>query len=181
MQWTRSSCVVHIGLASVLKAAGVLGCGGSALDSTATTSAPKAHAHRAVLTPEERTRRRVYGKRLRAYLSTHHGRPMQWMLARAPGERTIWIEQSAGFCSSPLSWDPANLPQVKGIRQETTRKRVVLTFFVIRAPFPQSGSCAGLETMLHASVHVRGGLRGRPIYDGSQVPPVKRWPGIGHG
>lgn len=176
----RSICVVHIGLASALGAVGGLGCGGSVPDSAATGANPRAHVHRAVPSPEGGTSRHVYHRRMRAYISAHHGQPMQWKLARPPHRDEVWIAQRAGFCGSPLSEDPADFPQVKGVRQEVSSKKIVLTFFVIAAPFPKSDSCAGLGTMLYAAVRVRGGLRGRPLYDGSQSPPVKRWPRAAH-
>ncbi len=100
-------------------------------------------------------------------------RPVQWRVFEEPTETTVEIRNSVGFCSGSH-----RVPRISGVRQEDHANSVVLTAYLAgRPPHSKSGMpCAGGETIISSDIHIRGGLNGRPLYDGSQTPPVKRWP-----
>lgn len=94
--------------------------------------------------------------------------PVQWKVLGTPNRTTVSIGNWVGWCpgSGPL-------PKIKGVRQVDHPHFVTLTAFLINHP-PKN--CPGVETGADYLVHIRGGLRGRALYDGSQSPPKKRWP-----
>jgi hypothetical protein len=107
-------------------------------------------------------------------LREQQGKPIQWRVMEPPTETTVTIGNDVGWCPGSH-----RVPRISGVRQVDTANAVILTaYFAGRPPHPKPGmnSCAGVETRIFSVVHIRGGLDGRPLYDGSQSPPKKRWP-----
>ena len=160
-------------------AMGGFGCGGSETDVATTNTAhkrPDKAESRSVASRASQLREQAQEKRLKAYLSKRHGRPLQWELAGPPKGSEVTIQQFVGLCVNPPV-DPVDVPQVKEVRQVGKPKAVILTLIIVRPKRPMG--CL-IATLVGATVHIRGGLRGRPIYDGSQSPPEKRWPRSKH-
>jgi hypothetical protein len=157
-------------------ACGVLGCG----EAPEAASRPLGLRDREGLDHQvERTVRKspesADQKRLEAYLANHRGRPLQWKVAGRPSGSRVTITQDVGICASPLSRNPADLPHIKGVQRTETARAVILTLLVVWPDDPNP--CPRLGMPLYSAVRIPGGIKGRPLYDGSQSPPVKRWPG----
>jgi len=96
--------------------------------------------------------------------------PTPWVVVGVPGEKSVRIRRTLGWCPNP-----ANLglrPRIVGVRQVDKPSAVILTPYLVHKSQP---SCL-VVTPVEYVVHIRNGLQGRPLYDGSQSPPVRRWP-----
>jgi len=97
-------------------------------------------------------------------------RPTPWFVLGRPMGSRVRIGRNVAWC--PES-GKGTRPRITGVQQADHRHSVVLTAFMVRHPM---GNCAAVEILVERVVHIRGGLRGRPLYDGSQSPSVRRWP-----
>lgn len=104
----------------------------------------------------------------------HEGRTatrvVQWVVRGEPSENSVRIGNTFGWCPG-LGQKVA--PRITGVRQVGRPHSVVLTAYL------SSGStahCAGVEASVERQVRIRGGLDGRALLDGSQSPPITRWP-----
>lgn len=116
----------------------------------------------------------TYGKKIyqewNAGRRVKEARPMTWhVLGRANGSR-VRIGRNVEWCPESGS---ATRPRITGVKQVDRRHSVVLTAFIARRPVR---NCGAVEILVERLVHIRGGLHGRPLYDGSKSPPVRRWP-----
>ena len=102
-------------------------------------------------------------------------RPVQWVVWRRLGESTFRIGNRFGWCSNPQG---TGAPRIVGVRQIDRPDRVTLTAYLASG---NNSDCLGVEAQVERVVHIHGGLRGRPVFDGSQSPPVRRWPRPGAG
>lgn len=109
------------------------------------------------------------------FLEDRHGRPFKFLSAQPIGRDQVRILGAIGACRVAPHSVPGAVPEIKRVRQFHTRKAIVLTPIIVR-PKSKSSACLGFVSPLRYTVRIPGGLRGRPIYDGSQSPPVKRWP-----
>ena len=96
--------------------------------------------------------------------------PTPWIVLGQPKGSRVRIGRNVGWCPER---GRATRPRITGVEQVDHRRSVVLTAFMARH---RMGDCAGVEILIEHVVHIRGGLRGRSLYDGSQSPPVRRWP-----
>jgi hypothetical protein len=102
------------------------------------------------------------------------GKPVQWQALDPPSETEVRIGNNVGWCPG---FGP--FPRISGVRQVSTPKAVILTAYFVNPPprsKPGRPACPGVEALIERVVHIRGGLGDRPLYDGSQSPPKKRWP-----
>lgn len=101
--------------------------------------------------------------------SSKRERPVSWHLARAPEGRVIHIFNSTGWCSG------APRPYIARVKTRETRTRVVLTLILANPP-RKKGVCAGVGFGVVRAVRLRSPLGRRVLFDGSQSPPMRRWP-----
>jgi hypothetical protein len=107
-----------------------------------------------------------------ARIQGQKGKPVQWHILEAPTESTVSIGSSVGYCPGG-----DRVPHISGVRQIDRPKAVILIAYFAGRPRHFSGSNGCVETLIATRVHIRGGLRDRPLYDGSQSPPkLKHWP-----
>jgi hypothetical protein len=100
------------------------------------------------------------------------GKPVQWHILEAPTESTVSIGSYVGYCRGA-----GRVPRISGVRQIDRPKAVILIAYFAGRPPHISGFNNCLGTLIGTTVHIRGGLRDRPLYDGSQSPPkLKHWP-----
>lgn len=97
-------------------------------------------------------------------------RPTPWVVLGRPRGNRVRIGRNVGWCPER---GRATRPRITGVQQVNQRRSVVLTALMVQH---RMGHCAAVESLVERLVHIRGGLRGRPLYDGSQSPPVRRWP-----
>jgi hypothetical protein len=64
-------------------------------------------------------------------------------------------------------------PHITGVREVDRPRGIVLTVYVKGGPTP---GCAGVMTSDEEDVWLRATPNGRPIYDGSKSPSLRRWP-----
>src|SRR3954451_11783763 len=98
--------------------------------------------------------------------------PVQWVVLGRPGKSNVRIGNIVGWCPDR---ELASRPHIVGVRQVDRARSVSLTAYLAQKN-QNSSPCAGVETPVEYVVHIRHGLRGRPLYDGSQTPPLQRWP-----
>lgn len=98
------------------------------------------------------------------------GHPTHWFVLGRPTGNRVRIGRNVGWCPEK---GKATRPRITGVKQADHRRAVVLTAFMARR---RMGNCAAVEILVERVIHIRGGLRGRSLYDGSQSPPVRRWP-----
>lgn len=96
--------------------------------------------------------------------------PIQWVVLGQPSESWVRIGNMVGWCPD-LGLE--SRPRISGVRQVDRAGRVMLTAYLTQR---NPAGCAGVETLVETVVHIRHGLKGRPLYDGSRTPPVRRWP-----
>lgn len=100
------------------------------------------------------------------------GMPVQWHILEPPTESTVSIGSDVAYCPGS-----GRVPRISGVKQINRPGAVILTAYFAGRPPHFSGTEACLGAQIGTRVHIRGGLRGRPLYDGSQSPPKrKRWP-----
>lgn len=97
-------------------------------------------------------------------------RPVQWVVWRRLGENSFRIGNHFAWC--PNAWG-SNAPRIVGVRQIDRPKRVMLIVYLVSG---KTSGCLGVAAQLERVVHIRGGLHGRELFDGSQSPAVRRWP-----
>lgn len=97
------------------------------------------------------------------------GRAVQWKVARILGDNELQIMSAAGWCPDI----PHSYPRIIGVKEIDRAHAVILTAYLTGGI--QRG-CAEVATDAFRVVRLRQPLRGRPLYDGSQSPPKKRWP-----
>lgn len=97
-------------------------------------------------------------------------RSVQWVVWRRLGENTFRIGNMFGWCPNPQG---RGAPRIVGVRQIDKPDRVTLMAYLTSG---NNSDCLGVEAQVERVVHIRGGLRGRPLFDGSQSPPARRWP-----
>jgi hypothetical protein len=104
-----------------------------------------------------------------------HKRAVQWVVLGRPGKDSVRIGNNFAWCPDAGS---AAAPRITGVQQTDRRYRVTLTVYLVSG---DPSHCPGVEAAVERVVHIRGGLRGRALYDGSQQTPVRRWPRRGAG
>ena len=97
-------------------------------------------------------------------------RPAQWIVWRRLGKSTFRIGNRFGWCPNPQG---KGAPRIVGVRQIDRPNRVMLISYVTSG---NNSDCLGVVAQVERVVHIRGGLRGRQLVDGSRSPPVRRWP-----
>lgn len=107
--------------------------------------------------------------------SAHQGdrtatRVVQWVVLGEPSENRVKIGNSFVWCPDLGS---KAAPRITSVRQVDRVHSVVLTAYLTSGP---TVHCAGVEASVERQVRIRGGLDGRALLDGSQSPPVARWP-----
>lgn len=107
------------------------------------------------------------GLRGRHHIRVHS---IQWVVRGIPSNTVVRIGSTVTWCPSPT--DLAARPRIIGVHQVDRRNAVLLTAYVASEYQPR---CLVAVPVEH-TVHVRGGLGGRPLYDGSKLPPIRRWP-----
>ena len=99
-----------------------------------------------------------------------HVRPVQWIVLRRLGGGSFRIGNQFGWCANP---EGSGAPKIVGVRQIDRPTRVMLISYLSSG---DASHCLGVEAQVERVVHIRGGLRGRKLFDGSKSPPVQRWP-----
>jgi hypothetical protein len=100
------------------------------------------------------------------------GKPSAWVVYGRPKGGRVTIGRQIGWC--PPNGEARDLPRFDRVRQVSTPNAVILTAFLVNRP---SSRCLGVVRTVRRSVRIRGGgLHGRRLLDGSQFPPVQRWP-----
>lgn len=85
--------------------------------------------------------------------------PVQWKVLEKRDERTVRIGNWVGWCPGG-----GPLPKIKGVRQVDHSNVVILTAILIN----RTHNCeADVVTPVEQVGRIRGGLQGRPLYDGS--------------
>lgn len=100
----------------------------------------------------------------------NEARPVQWIVWGPIGENGFRIGNHLPWCPNAHG---TNGPRIVGVHQIDRPKRVTLIAYLVSG---KTEGCLGVEAQVEHVVHIRGGLRGRPLFDGSQSPPVRRWP-----
>lgn len=100
---------------------------------------------------------------------TSRSKVVQWYVVRPPRGRYVRIGTTAPWC--PGNSDPR--PEIGSVRERDTQQAVILTARLIHRA---RRTCAGVELLVEYVVLLRQPLGTRPLYDGSQHPPVRRWP-----
>lgn len=137
----------------------VLGaCGGSSAGES-TRDAGKAQAFRGIpkIIP-------VTGKR------PNEGRPVKWTVLGTPEEHAVRI--GTGF----LSWcvgSPRLKPKIVAVHERRRRDGTVFTVYVVGGYRP---GCAEVAVRPEVVIRLNQPLEARKLYDGSESPPIKRWP-----
>jgi hypothetical protein len=98
--------------------------------------------------------------------------PRAWFVLGRPRGDRVRIGTNVEWCPEGGS---ATRPRITGVQQVDRRRSVVLTAFLARRSV---GHCGAVEILVEHLVHIRGGLRGRSLFDGSQSPPARRWPRV---
>lgn len=95
---------------------------------------------------------------------------MKWRVLERPGEGRVRIGNMVGWCPD-LKLDTG--PRIRGVKQIDRSRAVILKVYVA-----QTGTqhCGPVEAPVEVVVHIRHGLKGRALYDGSASPPIRRWP-----
>lgn len=93
-----------------------------------------------------------------------------WRVLGRPGGRTVRIGSIVGWCPDKAG---KTRPHIAGVEQTDGSHAVTLTAYVQRVPLQH---CLGVDTPVEHVVHIRHGLHGRALYDGSRSPPLRRWP-----
>jgi hypothetical protein len=75
-----------------------------------------------------------------------------------------------GWCPDP---GLNTRPRISGVKQIDRSRAVILEVYVAKEGV---GHCDAVEAPVKALVHIRHGLRGRSLYDGSVSPSIRRWP-----
>lgn len=145
----------------------VLGCGGSRDEKPNRSGESQGRQAQ-----DEKGLAPVHGSR--SQTGGQKGVPVQWRVLEKPTGTRVTIGNDVGYCTGSH-----RVPRISGVRQIDSSQAVTLTAYF--AGRPPRGCKAGVETRISYVVHIRGGLNGRPLYDGSQSPPVKRWPKMKHG
>jgi hypothetical protein len=99
----------------------------------------------------------------------NHARPVQWVVWRRAGENNFTIGNNLPWCPNAQG---TNGPRIR-VRQIDRPKRVTLIAYLVSG---KASGCLAVEAQVERVVHIRGGLRGRKLVDGSKSPPVQRWP-----
>ncbi len=94
---------------------------------------------------------------------------VHWVVLGHPGRNGVRIGNNVGWCPDSGT---ASRPRITGVKQVDRPHTVVLTAYLSQR---SHRNCAGVEILVEYTVHIRGGLRGRTLYDGSKSPPVQRW------
>lgn len=155
-----------------------LGCAGASEDHSAggLDQGQPRRRHESPVAIGVRGRPLPYERQLEnGFLARRHGQPFRFLSAHPIGGNKVRVLSGIGACYAGASSMPGSVPEIKRVKQLQTRKAVTLTVFVV-SPERKDRACLGFISALRYTVHIRGGLKGRPIYDGSQSPPVKRWP-----
>jgi hypothetical protein len=97
-------------------------------------------------------------------------RTVQWVVLGHPRKGRVRIGNNFGWCPDTSR---AAAPRIIGVKQTNRQDRVTLTAYLASG---DTSHCVGVEAFVERVVHIRGGLRGRALFDGSQSPPVRRWP-----
>lgn len=109
------------------------------------------------------SRQETHGKQM----SVH---PIQWVVRGRPGESHVRIGNMVGWCPDT---GLVSRPRIEGVRQVSRPGAVILTAYLAQSNPP---GCLDVEIRVEYVVHIRGGLRERPLYDGSRSPLERRWP-----
>jgi hypothetical protein len=98
------------------------------------------------------------------------GRPVQLRVLGVGGTRRVRIRSGTfGWCPDI----PHSYPRITGVREVDRPRAVVLTAYLVGGVRP---GCAEVSVDVQKRLWLRQPRDGRPIYDGSQSPPVRRWP-----
>jgi hypothetical protein len=98
------------------------------------------------------------------------GHPIKWKILSKPRHGIVRI--GVGF----VPWCPEipnSKPRINAVKEVDKPGAVLLTAYFIN---PTERGCAEVAYIAERAVKLRTQLRGRPIYDASQSPPVRRWP-----
>lgn len=95
---------------------------------------------------------------------------VRWVVLGHPRRNAVRIGNNVGWCPDSGT---ASRPRITGVKQVERPDAVVLTAYLSHG---SHRNCAGVEIRVEHTVHIRGGLRGRTLYDGSKSPPIQRWP-----
>ena len=96
-------------------------------------------------------------------------REAQWIVLGQPKEQTVRIGNYFAWCPGI----PSSQPKFGRVKEVDRAHSIILTVFV-RTHAPSG--CAGVEMAIEKTVHLGVKLDARALYDGSQSPPIKRWP-----
>jgi hypothetical protein len=103
--------------------------------------------------------------------------PTSWVVLGFPDRNAVRIGKEVGWCPevNPATGDVklATRPRITGVKQVSRRRAVILTAYLSQKKL---GNCLGVITPVEYVVHIRNGLNGRALYDGSKSPPIRRWP-----
>lgn len=99
------------------------------------------------------------------------GRPVAWIVVSHPEENRFRIKTPL------LGWCPAvphSQPRIAGVREVDRRRAVILTAYLVNGRPPLG--CGEVAYKAEFVVNLRARRSGLPLYDGSEQPPVRRWP-----
>jgi hypothetical protein len=100
------------------------------------------------------------------------GRPVKWIVLDVPKGRRVRIGSSSSWCPDI----PHSMPRFTGVHESDLDDRIVLTAYLSDRPKP---GCLAVAVRPETVVWLRQDRLGRRIYDGSQSPPLQRWPSAG--
>lgn len=164
-KWT---CVVGVlilslafgGTAAVVKAGNSSELGSATVEASASPTEKSIPSKDASLPGDHRNRHRP------GNLPVH---PIRWVVRKQLGRSAVRIGSTVAWCpDEKLRFRP----HITGVKQVYRPRAVVLTAYLAQKHQPQ---CL-LATPVEYVVHIRHGIDGRILYDGSSSPPVRRWP-----
>jgi hypothetical protein len=99
----------------------------------------------------------------------NRGRVVKWYVIRPPKNDYVRIGTTAQWC--PGNGEPR--PVIDSVLERDTPRAVILT---ARLAYQAGKLCASVNLPVEHVVLLKRRLSSRPLYDGSQRPPVRRWP-----
>ena len=93
-----------------------------------------------------------------------------WTVLGQPSEYVVRVGRMVRWCTD---LGLASRPRISGLKQIDRTRAVILTAYLAQR---NPSACPSVETPVEYVVHIRHGLRGRSLYDGSKSPPIRRWP-----